>query len=115
MPGSRKGSKVSAATVNKELRTIKAVLRMAADWEYTLRVPKITFEKEKKYDPTFVSSDEFSKFYDACKVATMPRDLACDPADWWRALLLFQYMTGWRISEVMAFRKVDLIKDGETL
>lgn len=30
------------------------------------------------------------------------------PADWWRAFLTFQHMTGWRVSEPMALRWDDV-------
>jgi integrase len=35
----------------------------------------------------------------------MPRGFPFAPADWWRALIVFQYMTGWRIGEPLALSR----------
>lgn len=107
-PGVKEGSTVSLATINKELRHIKAVLRVAHDWEYLPKVPKVRMLKEPKKLPRYVTPEHFAAIYDACDQATYPNDLHCSPADWWRALVMFAYMTGWRISEIMALRKDDI-------
>src|SRR5205807_8997489 len=39
-PGKKKGETVSPATVNKDLRHIKAALRVAAEWNYFSTAPK---------------------------------------------------------------------------
>ena len=36
------------------------------------------------------------------------------PADWWRALVVFNYMTGWRISEPLSMLRKDLDLDAGT-
>ena len=38
----------------------------------------------------------------------------CNPADWWRAMLVMAYMTRWRISEIVALRRDDLDLDTAT-
>ena len=43
-----------------------------------------------------------------CDVAAMPDDQPFLAADWWRALLVTGYMTGWRISELLSLRREDL-------
>jgi integrase len=59
----------------------------------------------------------FAAIYKACDKARMPEDLpGIEPADWWRAALGFCYMTGWRISEVLALGRDDLdVKAGEAI
>jgi integrase len=106
--GVKRGSTVSPVTVNKELRTIKAALRKANDWKYLPQVPKFVVLKEPKKLPRYITPEDFAKIYGACDVAVKPRDMPYSPGDWWRALLTFAYMTGWRISEPLALHRDDL-------
>lgn len=106
--GKKPGSKVSPATINRDLRHIKAVFRIAHDWEYVTRVPRFRMLKEPKKLVRFVTPDHFVALYTACDAAERPAGLSFPPADWWRALLLFNYMTGWRVSEPLALRRDDL-------
>ncbi len=48
-------------------------------------------------------------------VATMPKGLKCKPADWWRAFLVFAITTGWRLSEILGFRREDLDLESEAI
>lgn len=90
---------ISPATVNRELRYIRAALRLAADWGFIEKVPRVRFLKLPQKLPTFVPPEHFSAMYQACEVATMPNDLPnVAPADWWRGLLVLLYMTGWRVA-----------------
>jgi Site-specific recombinase XerD len=103
---------VSVATVNKELRTLRAVFRKAAKWGYLPRVPEFDFLKEQGKLPTYVSPEDFAKIYGAgCKVARWPERQSFAPADWWRGLLMFGYMTGWRIGSILALRWEDVDLD----
>jgi hypothetical protein len=45
--GRRRGSTVSAAAVNKELRHVRAVLRVAKDWGYLSEVSRMLREPVK--------------------------------------------------------------------
>ena len=54
-PGKKRGDTVSPATVNKELRHIKAVLRVAHEWGYLPAVPKVRMLKEPKKLPRYVT------------------------------------------------------------
>ncbi|MCH8045244.1 MAG: tyrosine-type recombinase/integrase [Planctomycetes bacterium] len=112
--GLKKNSKVSPATVNKELRHIKAVLRVAHEWGYLAKVPRFRMVREPEKLVRYVTGEHFSAIYKACDAATLPKALPYPPSDWWRALLTFSYMTGWRISEPMALRRDDLDLDAGT-
>jgi integrase len=108
-PGSREGELVSAATVNKDLRHIKAALNMAREWGYLPVTPKFRMEKVLAKVPTYVSPEDFATIYRACeREARWPEDQPYPAADWWRALLVLGYMTGWRIGSIMALRRDDV-------
>jgi integrase len=110
-----KSKKVSPATVNRELRYLKMALRLAKDWKYITEVPRIRFLKTLQKQPTFVPADHFTAIYKACSVATMPAEIPnVSPADWWRGLTVFLYMTGWRIGQTLALRWDDVDLDNGT-
>jgi integrase len=99
--GRKPGSKVSPATINKDLRHLKAALRIAQEWGYLPKVPKIRMVKEPKKLPRFVTPEHFADMYGACDVAVRPAVQDYSAVDWWRGVLMFAYMTGWRISEIV--------------
>ena len=101
------GSTVSTATINHDLRHLKAALRIAHEWGYLPKVPKVRKVKEDQRIGRIITPEHFKAIYDACDVATMPEGLHCPPADWWRGLLAFLMTTGWRIGEALAFRRDD--------
>ncbi|HEY7423253.1 MAG TPA: site-specific integrase [Gemmataceae bacterium] len=110
--GRRKGSLVSEATINKELRHPRAVLRIAKDWNYLPEVPRVRMLREPGRLPTYVTGDHFAAIYAACDAARIPEDLPnISPADWWRALIVTGYMTGWRIADMLALRRDNLDLD----
>jgi integrase len=107
--GKQKGSLVSVATINKELRHLRAALRIAKEWGYMPEVPRFRLLREPGKLPTYVTGEHFAAIYKTCEAARMPEDLRnVRAADWWRALLVMAYMTGWRISELLALRREDL-------
>ena len=131
--GRNPGSKVSLATVNSDLRFIKAALRVAHEWGMLETVPKIKFEKEPKKLPTYVTPEHFAKIYAACggiieepdqpaavaldgeqaakpgwTGATKPDGFPFTPAEWWQGLLVMAQMTGWRIGEILALEWSDV-------
>ena len=100
--GKKAESKVSRATINKELRHLRAAFRKANKWGYLPTVPDFTFEKEPKKLPTYVAPEQFAAIYLACEGAKYPDDQPFSAADWWRGLIAMAYLTGWRISELLA-------------
>jgi len=106
--GVRKGSTVSPATINKELRHLKAVLRVAYDWKYLPEMPKIRMLREPEKLPLYVTPEHFAAIYKACDAAKRPIGLPYEPKLWWQGLATFCYMTGWRIGESLALRRQDV-------
>jgi integrase len=116
--GLKPGSIVSPATINKDLRHIKAALRVAREWGYLPDVPKVRMVKEPQRLPTYVTPDHFDLIYrTACDLARFPKvpRVAFSPADWWRALVVTAYMTGLRVGELLALRTEDLDLDAGEL
>lgn len=114
--GKKRESIVSRATVNKELRHLRAVLRKARKWGYIDAIVDFDFEKEPKKLPQFVTPEHFAAIYKACDVAKVPEGATYHAADWWRGLIVMAYMTGWRISELMGLTRDDLdLEKGEAI
>ena len=105
------GRSISPATVNKELRHLRAVLRKASKWGYLPRVPEIEFLREPGKLPTYVTPEHFAKLYANAGAARWPDAGPFDAADWWRGLLVTAYMTGWRIGSLLALRWDDVDLD----
>jgi integrase len=99
---------VSPATVNKELRTLRAILRKAKRWGYIANAPEFDFLREPGKLPTYVPPEDFAKLYASCDSTRRPHLQGCEPADWWRALLITGYMTGWRIGSLLSLRWEDI-------
>ena len=114
--GRKKNSTVSPATVNKELRHLKAALNIAVDWGYLSKPPKFRMLREPGKLPRYVTAEHFATIYQACDVAKYPAGLPYSAADWWRAFLVFQAMTGWRMGEPLALRVDDVdFKAGQAI
>jgi integrase len=107
-PGKKRGSLVSPASVNSDLRHIKAALRTAHEWGYLHQVPRFHMEKVPKRLPTYFTAEHFAAVYTAADVAKKPRGQPYPPSDWWRALLVMGCMTGWRIGDMMGLKRDDL-------
>lgn len=114
-PGKKKGSLVSPATINKDLRHIKAALNVAVEWGYLAQLPKFRMEREPKKLARYVTGDHFAVVYQKCSSARLPNDLPnIEPADWWQGLLVTAYMTGWRIADLLNLRREDVDLDAGT-
>ena len=114
--GIRKGTLVSPATINKELRHLRAVLRKAYKWGYLSKLVDFEFLKEMKKLPSYVPPEDFIRLYVACKHAALPNGMPYPAADWWRGLLVTAYMTGWRIGGLLSLRRDDVdLEEGVAL
>jgi integrase len=110
--GIKPDSLVSAATVNKDLRYLRAAFKKAHKWKYLPELPDFDFLREPQRLPTYTPPEHFAKLYEACEQARRPTGTPYPPTDWWRALLMTAYMTGWRIGSLLALRRRDLDLDG---
>lgn len=104
----------TAATVNRDLRYLRSILRKAHKWGYIARVPDFAFLREPGKIATYILPEHFAAIYKACDVATLPDRQPFAPADYWRALFVVAYMTGWRIGQIMALRWADVNLDKGT-
>lgn len=110
----RDGRPISAATINRELRHLRLVLRKAARWKYLAECPEFQFLREPGRIPTFVTPEHFAALYEHADAATEPDGLCFKPGDWWRALLTLCYLTGWRIGQILELRRADVDLDAAT-
>jgi integrase len=99
---------IAVPTINKEVRALRAIMRKAQKWEYTQKVPDFDFLRELEKLPEYVPPEHFASLYGACDKARLPRGLPYPPADWWRALIVTIYLTGWRIEQTLALRRADI-------
>ena len=70
--------------------------------------------REPKKLVRYVTPEHFAAMYNACDTAKRPDNPNFAPGDFWRALVVFAYMTGWRISEIMALTWDDVSLDKGT-
>lgn len=116
--GKKPDSRVSPATINKDLRHIKAALKRATEWGYLPKTPKVRMVREPEKLPRFVTVKHFELIdHTACDLATMPKfdGQAYTPAQWWKAVVVTAYMTGLRINELLAIRREDIDHDRSVL
>ena len=106
--------RVAPATINKELRMLRAVLNKAVRWGYLAKAPEIEFLRAPEKLPVYVPPEHFAKLYRACDSVRWPGQQPYPAADWWRGLLVMAYMTGWRIGALLALRWEDVDLTGAT-
>jgi integrase len=114
-PDPDSGRVLSKATINKELRYIRAALRHAQRRGYIAKVPDIQFLKAPQKLPTYVPPEHFALIYQSCGTAKWPNDVSnIDAEAWWRGLIVMAYMTGWRIGALISLRWQDVDLDAQT-
>ncbi len=99
---------VAAATVNKELRHVRAAIRKAAKWGYCSRTVCFEFLREPGKIPTYATPEHFESMYANANAAARPDGGHYTAADWWQALLVLAMMTGWRIGSLLSLRWDDV-------
>lgn len=106
--GRKPDSKVSAATLNRDLTNLRAILNVAHGWGYIATVPKIKLIKTPKNLPNYVTPEDFASILKNCHAAILPSGLPFSAADWWKGLLTTGFMTGWRIGELLSLKWADV-------
>lgn len=99
-------SVIKPATINKQLRHLRAVCRWAKRRHYIRRVPKFkrAFAREDRKIPVVVSLDEYQRLLAAVDVVKLyQRDRA-----WWRLFLRLSYALGTRRGETLGIRWRDV-------
>ena len=97
-------TRVSPATVNRELRSLRSMIRKAVRWGYLSKTPEFEFLKEPGKLAVYVTPEHFTAIYKACETARWPDSQPFAAAAWWRGLCMTAYMTGWRIGSLLALR-----------
>lgn len=90
---------IAPATVNKELRHVRAAIRWACKREYVGRVPDFgsVFVRVEQKQPEIIPEADF-----LAMVAAIPKaELKHRPAAWWRVFLYVGYYLGMRRGEIL--------------
>lgn len=107
----RGGRTAAPATINRELRSLRAALRRAVRWELIPKAPMFEMLKVDRPRPQIMPDEDFAKLYRHTSEARRPGNLSIPAAEWWQALLIFGRYTGWRIGEILSLRWADLDQD----
>jgi integrase len=90
---SRRGQPVSPSTVNRELAILRHLLRLAEEWGYIAKVPRIRLAKEPEGRVVWLEAPEEEALIKACK-ASQTKHLA--------AIVTVALETGMRHGEIMS-------------
>jgi site-specific recombinase XerD len=88
------------ASVNRDLRRIRAAIRWAKRRDYITDVPdfKGYFIREDRKKPVIISEEDFAEMVKALRKPDLA--LKYRPADWWRIFLHTVYYLGLRRGEI---------------
>lgn len=102
------------AAESNVLNQVKAAAILSGRIDVPHWLDEIRMVKEPSKLPRYVTPEHFAFIYRATDVAKYPIGLPYEAGEWWRCLLTFTYMTGWRVSEPLALRPDDLDLDEAT-
>ena len=113
----KSGNLISVATVNRDLRYIRSILRIAKKWKYITDVPDFAFLRKPEKLPTYIAADQFAAIFESVDAATAPNDIPnVTQSDWWKGLLIVGYMTGWRLGQLLSLKWADIdLKQGTAI
>lgn len=102
-------AKISPASANATLRVVRVMMNKAKRWGYIQDVPHFELVREPGRLVVFVNDDDFGKLYQAAESTKLPSGIAnVPPSQWWRSLMTFLAVTGWRIGSALALRWEDV-------
>jgi len=96
-----RGTTLQPATINKQLKLLGRIFRVAHKWKLLRELPEITLLKERKCDFDFLDFDEAEAFL-AGVLEHRPR---------WYPYMLVAMRTGLRVGEMVALRWRDIDLD----
>lgn len=108
--GKKPGSKVAAATILKDLRTVRAALEYARQWNYLSVVPMMPTVDGYESQKRFVTVEHFEAMLKHTDAAERPNDAGVTPAEWWDAILSLLWFAPNRIEAILSllWENVDL-------
>jgi len=89
-------------TLNKELACLNILFRCAHRWGMILRMPYVEKMAVRESERFAVTPEEFTLMWRQTHMAIRPNWPGISTSDWWRAFLLWQFLTGWRLSQVLS-------------
>jgi integrase len=122
--GRKPDSKISAATIRKDIRIMLAVLGKAKRWKYIRNVPAKPIIRGVETDKRFVSEQHFDAMLKALDADPCPVSFPFGgdyggnwtAAEWWTALLVMAWITGMRRGALLALRWEDVkLETGEAV
>jgi integrase len=101
---SRLGRRISPASVNRELATLRHLLRLAEEWSYIPKAPKVRLSKEPDGRMRFLSEDEATRLLEACAARPSSPHL--------HTIVVIALTTGMRLGEILGLRweRIDLAR-----
>ena len=116
MPGKKRGDLVSAETIRKEVRTVRAALTFAVRWNYLEKVPYRPEIEGYGREKPYVTEGDFVAMLEHVHAARLPANQYYDRSDFWRALIVTAWTTGLRKSALLGLLWEDLdFSDGTVL
>ena len=114
----RRIHKCGNGALNKHVGAIQTVLRMAVEHKLLGAVPTLPpLAHRRAARKLYLSYDELGRLYDACDLATWPREncrgepLARGPAVQWRAAIVLWFNYGFRTQELVSrLRRMDTLR-----
>lgn len=106
--GQKPGSTVSPATINRDLRNLKLLFRVAVEWGQLDKMPRIRMVKAPQRIKRHVTPEHFAAMFAAAEQMKEPQLRNVTACEYWRALIAFAFLTGWRINEILNIRRDDV-------